>query len=53
MIQSSGTLRYAIVDGLNVRDSRVHNYPLRWNAAPSQELLVSGAITRSGEISAA
>jgi putative SOS response-associated peptidase YedK len=25
---------------MNVRDSRVHNYPLRWNAAPSQELLV-------------
>src|SRR5207249_6018321 len=23
----------------NVRDSRVHNYPPRWNAAPSQELL--------------
>jgi hypothetical protein len=25
-IQSSGPLRYAIVDGMNVRDSRVHNY---------------------------
>ena len=25
--QSSGPLRYAIVDGMNVRDSRVHNYP--------------------------
>jgi hypothetical protein len=37
--QSSGPLRYAIVDGMNVRDSRVHNYPPRWNAAPSQELL--------------
>jgi hypothetical protein len=30
----------AIVDGTNVRDSRVHNYPQRWNAAPSQELLI-------------
>ena len=40
VIQSSGPLRYAIVDGMNVRDSRVHNYPPRWNAAPSQELLV-------------
>jgi hypothetical protein len=40
IIQSSGPLRYAIVDGMNVRDSRVHNYPPRWNAAPSQELLV-------------
>jgi hypothetical protein len=39
-IQSGGPLRYAIVDGMNVRDSRVHNYPPRWNAAPSQELLV-------------
>jgi hypothetical protein len=25
---------------MNVRDSRVHNYPPHWNAAPSQELLV-------------
>jgi hypothetical protein len=29
VIQSSGPLRYAIVDGLNVRDSRAHNYPPR------------------------
>jgi hypothetical protein len=40
VMQSSGPLRYAIVDGMNVRDSRVHNYPPRWNAAPGQELLV-------------
>jgi putative SOS response-associated peptidase YedK len=40
VIQSSGPLRYAIVDGMNVRYSRMHNYPPRWNAAPSQELLV-------------
>jgi hypothetical protein len=40
VIQSSGPVRYAIVDGMNVRDSRVHNYPPRWNAAPSQELLL-------------
>jgi putative SOS response-associated peptidase YedK len=32
--------RYAIVEGMTMRDSRVHNYPPRWNAAPSQELLV-------------
>jgi hypothetical protein len=38
IIQSGGPLQYAIVDGLNARDSRVHNYPPRWNAAPSQEL---------------
>jgi hypothetical protein len=24
----------------DARDSRLHNYPPRWNAAPSQELLV-------------
>jgi hypothetical protein len=35
VIQSSAPIRYAIVDGLDVRDSRVHNYPPRWNAAPS------------------
>jgi hypothetical protein len=29
VIQSSGPLRYAIVDGMNVCDSRVHNYPPR------------------------
>jgi hypothetical protein len=35
VIQSSGPLRYAIFDGMDVRDSRVHNYPPRWNGAPS------------------
>ena len=39
-IQSSGPLRYAIVDGLSVRDSRVHNYPPRWKAAPSRSSIV-------------
>src|SRR6476646_238458 len=29
VIQSSGPLNFAIVDGMNVRDSRVHNYPPR------------------------
>jgi hypothetical protein len=43
VIQSSGPLRYTIVDGMNVRDSRMHNYPPRWNAAPSQELLARSA----------
>jgi NADP-dependent 3-hydroxy acid dehydrogenase YdfG len=38
VIQSSGPLRYAIVDGMNVRDSRVHNYPPRWNAAPQPSI---------------
>src|SRR6516165_8080483 len=51
VIQSSGPLRYAIVDGLNVRDSRVYNYPPRWNAAPSQDLLVIRRNHKTGEIS--
>ena len=32
--------REAVADGLDARDSRVHNYPPHWNGAPSQELLV-------------
>jgi len=51
VIQSSGQLRYAIVDGMNVRDSRLHNYPPRWNAAPSQELLVIRRNHKTGEVS--
>src|SRR5258708_2874724 len=51
VIQSSGPLRYSIVDGTNVRDSRVHNYPPRWNAAPSQELLVIRRNHQTGEVS--
>jgi hypothetical protein len=37
IIQTSGPLRYAFVDGMNVRDSRVHNYPPRWNAAALED----------------
>jgi putative SOS response-associated peptidase YedK len=51
IIQSGGPLRYAIVDGLNARDSRVHNYPPRWNAAPSQELLVIRHNHKTGDVS--
>jgi putative SOS response-associated peptidase YedK len=40
VIQSSGPLRYGIVQGMDLRDSRTHNYPPRWNGAPSQDLLV-------------
>ena len=40
VIQSSGPLRLAIVDGLAVSDSRMANVTPRYNAAPSQELLV-------------
>src|SRR4051812_10806552 len=51
VIQSSGLLNYAVLDGMNVRDSRVHNYPPRWNAAPSQDLLVIRRNHRTGEVS--
>src|SRR6202040_1328912 len=51
VLQSSGPIRYAIVDGMNVRDSRVHNYPPRWNAAPSQDLLVIRRNHETGEVS--
>jgi hypothetical protein len=35
-------------DTVDVRDSRVHNYPPRWNGAPSQELLVIRRNHRTG-----
>ena len=40
VIQNSGPLRLAIVEGLDVSDSRMGNVPSRYNGAPSQELLV-------------
>ena len=40
IIQSSEPLRLAIVEGLSVSDSRLGKVPRRYNAAPSQELLV-------------
>jgi len=49
VIQSSGPLRYAIVDGLDVRDSRLSNYPRRWNGAPNQDFLVIRQNHRTGE----
>jgi putative SOS response-associated peptidase YedK len=51
VVQSSGPLRYAIVEGMNVRDSRVSNYPPRWNGAPSQELLVIRRNHQTGQVS--
>jgi len=50
VIQSSGPLRYAIVDGMGVREG-LHNYPPRWNGAPSQDLLVIRRNHATGEIS--
>ena len=49
VIQSSGPLRLAIVDGLDVSDSRMGNVPPRYNAAPSQELLVIRQNHKTGE----
>jgi hypothetical protein len=51
VIQSGGPIRYAIVDGIDVHDSRVHNYQPQWNAAPSQELLVIRRNHQTGEVS--
>src|SRR6476646_238455 len=51
VIQSSEPLAFAIVDGMDVRDSRLHNHPPRWNAAPSQELLVIRRNHKIGEVS--
>ena len=47
--QSSGPLQLAIVDGLDVRDSRLPNIPPRYNGAPSQELLVIRRNHKTGE----
>ena len=51
VIQSSGPLRYGIVEGMEMRDSRAHNYPPRWNAAPSQDLLVIRRNHETGVVS--
>ncbi len=51
VIQSSAPIRLAIVEGLDVRNSRVHNYPPRWNAAPSQDLLVIRRNHQTGRVS--
>src|SRR5947208_9124367 len=49
VMQAGGPLHYAIMDGLNVRDSRLDNYPRRWNGAPSQEFLVIRENRKTGE----
>ena len=49
IIQSSSPLHLAIVDGLNVSGSRMDNVPPRYNAAPSQELLVIRDNHETGE----
>jgi hypothetical protein len=49
VIQKSGPLRLAIVEGLDVSDSRLGNVPPRYNAALSQELLVIRQNHKTGE----
>ena len=51
VIQGSAPIRLAIVEGMDVRDSRIHNYPPRWNGAPSQEPLVIRRNHRTGQVS--
>jgi putative SOS response-associated peptidase YedK len=49
VIQSSGPLRLAIVEGLDVSDSRWGNVPRRYNVSPSQELLVIRENHKTGQ----
>jgi putative SOS response-associated peptidase YedK len=49
VIQSSKPLRLSIVEGLDVSDSRLGNVPRRYNAAPSQELLVIRQNHKTGQ----
>jgi putative SOS response-associated peptidase YedK len=49
IIQSSEPLRLAIVEGLNVPDSRISRLKPRYNGAPSQELLVIRENHETGE----
>ena len=49
VIQSSGPLRLAIVEGLNVSDNRMGNVPARYNAAPSQNLTDPTILDRATE----
>jgi hypothetical protein len=49
VIRARGPIEYAYVDGLDVRDSRLSNYPRRWNGSPSQEFLVIRQNHQSGE----
>jgi putative SOS response-associated peptidase YedK len=42
---------HGILEGMDMRDSRAHNYPPRWNAAPSLDLLVIRRNHETGEVS--
>ncbi len=49
IVQASGPLRYQLVDGLDVPDSRLSNIPRRYSGAPSQDLLVIRQNHETGE----
>src|SRR5262245_47556740 len=49
VIQSSDPLRLSIVEGLNVSESRARHALPRYNAAPSQELLVIRENHKTGQ----
>jgi putative SOS response-associated peptidase YedK len=49
VIQRSGPLHLAIVEGLDVSDTRMRNVRPRYNAAPTQELLVIRQNHKTGE----
>jgi putative SOS response-associated peptidase YedK len=55
VIQSSAPIRYAIVDGMNVRDSRVHKTAMerraRSDGTPRQDLLVIRRNQTTGKVS--
>lgn len=49
IVQASGPLRYAFVDGLDVNETRFGNLPRRYNGAPSQAILVIRQNQKTGE----
>ncbi len=51
VIQSSGPLRYAILEGMHVRDSRVHNYPSEAQSRSEEGIvLLSFSLDRTGHV---
>ena len=51
VIQSSGPLGYAILEGMHVRDSRVHNYPSEAQSRSEEGIvLLSFSLDRTGHV---
>jgi putative SOS response-associated peptidase YedK len=49
IVQSSDALRFLIVDGVDVSDSRMRQVRPRFNGAPEQELLVIRENLKTGK----